>query len=152
MAEVWIGFNSADRLRLWWRNGLLTPALAGVLTATALTARGPDTWWLAGGLALLAVAHFAAMVNLTYGRVLLTAGGLEFRTFVSRRAIPWDEVAGIETRLRATRGGIWSDLLVVRVRGRSVAIPGTITNRLFDTELDRKQVAIQERWARAVGG
>ncbi|MFE6720798.1 hypothetical protein ACFVDU_24820 [Streptomyces albidoflavus] len=152
MAEVWIGFNSADRRRLWWRNGLLTLVLAGVLPAMTLTAREPGTWWSAGGLGLVAVVLFACTVNLIYGRVLLTARGLEFRTFVSRRVIPWDEVAGIETRLRTVRSGMWSDLLVVRVHGRSVAIPGTITNRLFDAELDRKQVAIRECWARAAGG
>ncbi|MFI8515124.1 hypothetical protein ACIGHB_28755 [Streptomyces sp. NPDC085460] len=97
------------------------------------------------------IACFIA-INSIYGRVLLTATGLEFRTFVSRRVVPWGEVAGIERRRRMSRSEIWWDLRIVRVRGRSLAVPGTITNRRWDAELDRKQVAIQEYWSRVAGG
>ncbi|MFJ3692350.1 hypothetical protein ACIPWB_32130 [[Kitasatospora] papulosa] len=95
---------------------------------------------------------FVGTVNLIYGRVLLTARGLEFHTFVSRRVIPWSEVAGIETRRRVIRSRILCDLRVVRVRGRALTIPGTTTSRVMDAELELKQVAIQERWSRAVNG
>jgi hypothetical protein len=37
MPEVWIGFNSRDRQRYWWRTGILTLALAGVMVAMSLT-------------------------------------------------------------------------------------------------------------------
>ncbi|WP_327138546.1 hypothetical protein OG585_53495 (plasmid) [Streptomyces sp. NBC_01340] len=127
-------------------------ALAGVTVAAGLTTRVPDRWWLIGGFGVFFVAMVFSMINSIYGRVLLTATGVEFRTFVSRRSIPWSEVAGIEKRQRVSRSGIWWDLRVVRVRGRSLTIPGTFTNRRTDAELERKQAVIQEHWFRAVGG
>ncbi|MFE3051374.1 PH domain-containing protein [Streptomyces albidoflavus] len=151
MPDIRIGYNSADRRRLWWRNALVTLAVAGV-TAAILTTRGPGRWWWAGGLGVLAVVAFVSTANQIHGRVHLTARGLEFRTWVSRRVVPWNEVAGIETRERVTRSGIWSELRVVRVRGRTLTLPGTATNRLLDAELDRKMVAVRACWSRAVGG
>jgi hypothetical protein len=152
MPDVRIGFNSDDRRRSWWRNGLVTLALAGVMVAMILSTHEPSKWWFVGGLGILAVVAFVGTVNLIYGRVLLTARGLEFRTFVSRRIIPWNEVADIETRRRAVRSRVLCDLRVVRVRGRSLTIPGTATSRVMDAELERKQLAIREGWSRAVGG
>ncbi|QKZ18396.1 hypothetical protein [Streptomyces chartreusis] len=152
MPDVWISFSSADRQRYWWRNGIVMLALAGVTVAVGLTERGPDRWWWVGGFAAFSVAIFLGTINSIYGRVLLTARGLEFRTFVSRRSIAWNEVAGIERRQRVSRSVIWWDLRVVRVRGRSLAIPGTLTNRMMDAELERKQAVIQEHWSRAVEG
>ncbi|MEU1894831.1 PH domain-containing protein [Streptomyces pristinaespiralis] len=152
MPDVWIGFNADDRRRYWWRNVIGTLAIVGVVVAMILTTREPGKWWWVGGFGVLVVVVFVSTVNLIYGRVLLTATGLEFRTFVGRRVIPWSEVAGIERRQRVRRSGIWCDLRVVRVRGRSLGIPGTVTNRMMDAELERKQTAIQECWSRAVGG
>ncbi|MER5312627.1 hypothetical protein ABT034_33160 [Streptomyces sp. NPDC002773] len=152
MPDVWIGFNAYDRQRYWWRSGIGTLAVVGVVVAMILTVHEPGKWWWVGGFGVVVVAAFASTVNLIYGRVLLSTTGLEFRTFVSRRVIPWSEVAGIERRRRVTRSGIWCDLRVVRVRGRSLGIPGTVTNRRMDAELERKQAAIQECWSRAVGG
>ncbi|MER7378326.1 hypothetical protein [Streptomyces lanatus] len=152
MPDVWIGFSSADRQRYWWRNGIVMLALAGVTVAVGLTARAPGRWWWVGGFSVLSLAIFVGTINSIYGRVLLTATGVEFRTFVSGRSIRWDEVAGIERRQRALRSGIWWDLRIVRVRGRSLTIPGTFTNRMMDAELERKQAVIHERWSRAVAG
>ncbi|MER6231238.1 hypothetical protein AB0G98_17070 [Streptomyces sp. NPDC020196] len=117
-----------------------------------LTTHEPNKWWFVSGLGVLAVVAFVGTVNLIYGKVLLTARGLEFHTFVSRRVIPWSEVAGIETRRRVIRSRILCDLRVVRVRGRALTIPGTTTSRVMDAELELKQVAIQKRWSRAVNG
>ncbi|MFE4658264.1 hypothetical protein ACFRFJ_16465 [Streptomyces hydrogenans] len=151
MPEVWIGFNAYDQQRYWWRNGLVMLALTGVITAMSLIDE-PGKWWWVGGVVIFSVFAFFSAINSIYGRVLLTATGLEFRTFVSRRVVPWSEVTGIERRRRVSRSEIWWDLRIVRARGRSLAIPGTITNRMRDAELDRKQVAIQEYWSRVVGG
>ncbi|MFJ2008198.1 hypothetical protein ACWHLZ_18010 [Streptomyces chartreusis] len=152
MPDVWIGFGCADRQRYWWRNGIVMLVLAGVTVAVGLTERGPDRWWWVGGFAVFSVAIFLGTINSIYGRVLLTARGLEFRTFVSRRSIAWNEVAGIERRQRVLRSVIWWDLRVVRVRGRSHAIPGTFTNLMMEAELERKQAVIQERWSCSVEG
>ncbi|MGW2850375.1 hypothetical protein [Streptomyces sp. NPDC001274] len=152
MPDMWIGFNEYDRLRYWWRTGMGTLLLVGVVVAMILTTHEPGKWWWVGVLGLLPLIFFVTMVHLIYGRVLLTARGLQFRTFVSRRVVPWSEVTGIERRLRVTRSGFWGDLRVVRVRGRSLTVPGTVTNRRKDAELDRKQAVVQEYWARAVKG
>jgi Bacterial PH domain len=152
MPDVWIGFNSDDRQRYWWRNGLVMLVIAGVIVATSLTLHESGKWWWVGGLEIFSVVVSFSTINSIYGRVLVTATGLEFRTFVSRRVVPWSEVAGIEKRQRVLRSGIWWDLRVVRARGRSLTIPGTFTNRMWDAELERKQAAIQDCWSRAVGG
>ncbi|MFD5572760.1 hypothetical protein [Streptomyces cadmiisoli] len=151
MPDVWIGFNSDDRQRYWWRNGILTLALTGVTVAMSLTAQESGKWWWVGGTGVFSVVVVFSTINWIYGRALLTATGLECRTFVSRRSIPWSEVAGIEKRQRVSRSGIWSELRVVRVRGRALTIPGTSTNRLWDRELERKQAIIKERWSLAIG-
>ncbi|WP_353946100.1 hypothetical protein ABII15_33910 [Streptomyces sp. HUAS MG91] len=150
MPDVWIGFNSDDRRRYWWRNGIVTLALAAVMVAMSLTARGPVGWWLFGAFGVFSVAVVLSAMSSIYGRVLLTAAGLEFRTLVSRRSIPWSEVAAIERRQRVLRSGIWSDLRIVGFGRRSLTIPGTFTNRMRDAELERKQAVIQERWSLAM--
>ncbi|MFB7999855.1 hypothetical protein ACFC4G_44645 [Streptomyces sp. NPDC056002] len=150
MPNVWIGFSSADRQRYWWRTGVMILVLAGVIVAAGLTVREPGRWWWLGGFGVFFVAMVFSMINWIYGRVLLSATGVEFRTFVSRRSIPWSEVAGIEKRQRVLRSGIWWDLRVVRVRGRALTIPGTLTNRM-DAELEQKLSVIQQRWSRAPG-
>ncbi|MEU7123590.1 hypothetical protein [Streptomyces zaomyceticus] len=38
------------------------------------------------------------------------------------------------------------------LRAVPLGIPGTVTNRMMDAELDRKQAAMQECWSRGVGG
>lgn len=152
MPDVWIGFNSRDRQRYWWRTGILMLALAVVMVAMSLTTHELGKCWWVGGMGVFSVVVVFSTINSIYGRVLLTATGLEFRTFVSRRVVPWSEVARIEKRQRVSRSGIWWDLRVVRAHGRSLMIPGTLTNRMTDAEFERKQAAIQKCWSRAVGG
>ncbi len=152
MPDEWIGFNTCDRQKYWWRAGFLTLILAGVLVAMSLTTHGSGKWWWFGGLGAFSVVAVLNMIDLIYGQALLTATGLQFRTFVSRRVVPWSEVARIEERHRTTRSGTWCSLRVVRARGRSLTIPGTLTNRFMDAELERKHAAIQARWSREIGG
>ncbi|MFC7908412.1 hypothetical protein ACFW20_08050 [Streptomyces nigra] len=152
MPVAWIGFNSHDRQRYWWRTGILSLALAGVMVAMSLTTHEPGKWWWVGGVGAFSVAALLSAINSIYGQVLLTTTGLEFRTFVSRRVVPWSEVARIEERQRVSRSGTWSDLRLIRAHGRSLTIPGTLTNRVMDAELERKQAVIQERWSLAIGG
>ncbi|MDH6455725.1 hypothetical protein RKD27_009156 [Streptomyces sp. SAI-126] len=151
MSEAWIGCNSRDRQRYWWRTGILTLALVGVMVAMGSTTHEPGKWWWVGGVGAFSVVVLLSTINSIYGQVLLTTTGLEFRTFVSRRGVPRSEVARIEVRQGVSRSGIWSDLRVIRVHGRSLTIPGTLINRVMDAELERKQAVIQERWSLAIG-
>ncbi|MFC9059100.1 hypothetical protein ACFTXB_13730 [Streptomyces sp. NPDC057074] len=151
MPEAWIGFNARDRQRYWWRTGILTLALAGVMVAMSLTTHEPGKWWWVGGLGAFSIVVVLSTINTIYGQALLTMAGLELHTFVSGRVVPWSEVARIEERRRVRRSGTWSDLCVIRAHGRSLTIPGTLTNRVTDAELERKQAVIQEHWSRAVG-
>jgi hypothetical protein len=127
MPEAWISFNTRDRQRYWWRTGILTMALAGVMVAMSLTTHESGKWWWVGGLGAFSIVVVLSTINTIYGQVLLTMAGLELRTFVSRRVVPWSEVARIEERRRVRRSGTWSDLRVIRTHGRSLTIPGTLT-------------------------
>ena len=149
---MWIGFNSRDRQRYWWRAGILTPALVGAMVMMRLTVPEPGTWWWVGGVGVFSAAVVSSTINTIYGHALLTATGLEFRTFVCRRVVPWGEVARIEERQRVSRSGTWSDLRLVRVHGRALTVPGTLTPRVRDAELERKRAVIQECWSRSIGG
>ncbi|MEU1535788.1 hypothetical protein [Streptomyces fagopyri] len=152
MTEAWIGFSSRDRQRYWWRTGILTLALVGVMVAMSLAMHEPGKWGWVGGVGAFAVVVLLSTINSICGEVLLTTTGLEFRTFVSRRVVSWSEVARIEERQRVSRSGTISDLRVIRAHGCSLTIPGTFTNRVMDAELERKQAVIQERWSHAIGG
>lgn len=55
--------------------------------------------WI-GGFGVFSMTVLFGMVNGIYGRVLLTERGMQFRTLVSWRSIPWCEVAGVESRKR----------------------------------------------------
>jgi hypothetical protein len=151
MPDVWIGFTDAARRRNWWWTGVLTLIHAGAAVAMGFSAPAPNRWGWVIGVGVTWVAVLFYMINHGYGRTLLTASGMEFRTFVSRRSIPWSEIAGIEKREHLTRGGSWWDLRAVRVRGRSLAIPGAFATRMWDAEFEQQLVAIHERWSRAVG-
>ncbi|MGW7541525.1 hypothetical protein ACWGKQ_10460 [Streptomyces sp. NPDC054770] len=152
MPDVWIGLSAAALRRNWWWTGFLTLICAG--TAVAVTVAGPasNRWWWGGGVGVAWLASTLYMINRGYGRTLLTANGMEFRTFISRRSVSWAEIVGIEKRQHQTRGGSWWDLRAVRVRGRSLTIPGAFTNRRSDPEFEQKLAIVHERWSRAVGG
>lgn len=152
MPDVWIGLSAAARRRNWWWTGFLTLVCAGMAVAVTLTAPTSNRWWWGGGVAVAWLPSLFYMINRGYGRTLLTASGMEFRTFVSRRSIPWSEITRIEKRQHQTRGGFWWDLRAVRVRGRSLTIPGVFTSQMRDAEFEQKLGVIHERWSRAVGG
>ncbi|MER5662815.1 hypothetical protein [Streptomyces mirabilis] len=143
--------HAQQQERYWWRTGIVMLVLAGTASAVALTALASNRWWWVGGFGAYFLAVVFHMTNWIYGRALLTATGVEFRTFVSRRSIPWSEIAGIEKRQQVSQSGLWWDLRVVRVRWRALTIPGTLTNRM-NAELEQKQALVQEHWSRAVGG
>ncbi|MFJ3713726.1 hypothetical protein OG204_00080 [Streptomyces sp. NBC_01387] len=152
MSDVLIRLSAAARRRNWWRTALLVLVLAGGMVALGLSERAPVRWWWVGGFGAFGLVAVCDMINRIYGSAALTAEGIEFRTFVSRRSISWDEITGIEKRVRSSRSGVWWDLRVVRVRGRSLAVPGTFTKRTGDGELDRKLVLMHEHWCRALDG
>ncbi|BAU85161.1 hypothetical protein SLA_4273 [Streptomyces laurentii] len=149
LPDVWIRYSPADRRRYGWRTGVMMATLAGCMVAVGLAENGSGRWWWVAGVGILALAAALDMINRIRGRTRLTAAGMEFRTLVRRRRVPWSEIAGIEERHRTSRGGTWTDLRVVRLHGRPLAVPGTMTNRMRDAELDRKQVAIREYRSRA---
>ncbi|MFF0744987.1 hypothetical protein ACFYVL_31755 [Streptomyces sp. NPDC004111] len=70
---------------------------------------------------------------------------------MSRRSVPWSEIVGIEKREHLTRGGSWWDVRAVRVRSRSLAIPGAFATREWDAAFEQQLAVIRERWSRAVG-
>ncbi|MDA5139882.1 hypothetical protein PEM37_00030 [Streptomyces sp. AD681] len=152
MPDMWIGLSAAVLRRNWWWTGFLTLVCAGTAVAVALITSTSDQWWWGGGAAVAWLASLFFMINRGYGRALLTTSGMEFRTFVGRRSIPCSEITRIEKRQHQTRGGFWWELWAVRVRGRSLTIPGAFGSRVRDAEFEQKLRVIQERWSRAVGG
>ncbi|MEV6957500.1 hypothetical protein [Streptomyces sp. NPDC051183] len=150
MPEIWISLDASDRWSTWVWTGFLTLVWAGVAAAIMLSA-GPgyseaERWLWAGVISAFWLAGAFHLVNRAYGRTLLSSEGLEFRTFVSRRSIPWGEITKIERKSHQTRGGFCWELRAHRVRGRSVAIPGTFSSRERDVDFERKLAVLRKYW------
>ncbi|QID40555.1 PH domain-containing protein [Streptomyces albus] len=143
--------SAAALRRNWWWTGFLSLLFAGAAVATALNSPQSSRWWWVGGLGVTGLASVFYMINRGCGRTLLTERGMEFRTFLSRRHVPWADIVEIETRAHYTRGGSWWDLRVVRAQGRPLTIPGAFAQRLRDPEFQQKLATIHEHWSRASG-
>ncbi|WP_433916995.1 PH domain-containing protein [Streptomyces sp. NBC_01744] len=65
-------------------------------------------------------------INRMLGITLLTPEGMQLRTLVSRRRIPWDDITKIEVERRSGQGGPWQVVRVHVARGRPVVLPGAM--------------------------
>lgn len=150
MTETWLLVDADVRRRNWWISGIVA-VLFMVIASLALIPTQEDphpsaefaSWWggIFGGLGLSIVVGF---LSRTYGRTLVTADGMHFYTFFSRRTVPWSNVRHIERRIHPYgRGNPWWDLRVHRVLGRTLSIPGTYTNFRNDESLNRKLRALR---------
>ncbi|MFF3578644.1 hypothetical protein [Streptomyces mirabilis] len=148
MPEIWIGLDIAARGRNWWWTGVLTLLFAGMAVATEATAT-TGRWWWGGVVGVLWLASLFYMINRGYGRTLLAPDRIQFSTLVSRRAIPWSEITGIEPHSHQTRSGAWWEVRVHRAKGRSLAIPGIFTSRRGDEAFEGNLAVVREYWARA---
>ncbi|EWM19274.1 hypothetical protein [Kutzneria sp. 744] len=149
MSEEWIGLDRHAKLMSWCWTGFLTAVIAAMGWAPTADSTWPDRWWVLVGFGLVWLATVVYMVNRCYGRTLLTAAGMEFHTFFSRRKIGWADVTRIEKRSHRVRGGQWWDVHAVRSQGRSLRIPGTHTTRRGDRDFDRKLGRIRKFLAAA---
>src|SRR3954471_11888520 len=95
-SQTWIRLDAAERGRYWWRTGFVTLIFIGMAMAAWFTTSAVERWWGIGGV---------AMVSQGTGVTLLTSEGMEFRTLLGRRSVPWSEVAGIVKRYRTRRSG-----------------------------------------------
>ncbi|MGW0777027.1 hypothetical protein ACWD01_25975 [Streptomyces sp. NPDC002835] len=148
MPDTWIALDTAARRRNWWWTGYLTIAFAGAGVAMVLTAATAPFWW-GFSVAICWLLSIIYMINRGYGRALLTSDRIVFHTFVSRKSIPWAEIAHIEKRRHQTRSGEWWDLRIVRSHGRSLSIPGVFTSNRFDNDFEAKFALIREYWSRS---
>lgn len=146
--EIWIGLDTAARRRNWWWTGFLTLLFACMAVATEATAT-TGRWSWAGAVGALWLASLFYVINRGYSRTLLAPDRMQFSTLVSRRAIPWSEIASIESRSHETRGGAWWEARVHRASGRSLAIPGIFTSRRGDEVFEGNLAVVREYWARA---
>ncbi|MFE6774581.1 hypothetical protein [Streptomyces sp. NPDC057702] len=72
-------------------------------------------------------------LNRAYGATVLTAGGVRFRTAVSRRTIPWHQVTRFEARERSGRGAVrWWVIRAHRSTGRPLVLPGSLAQHGAD--------------------
>ncbi|MBX9399585.1 hypothetical protein K4749_40270 [Streptomyces sp. TRM72054] len=146
MPDAWIALDPAARRRNWWWTAVLTLLCAGTAIAAALSAAA-DPWWWAGGVGAFWLFSAFYMINRGYGRTLLTADRIVFRTFLSRRSIPWAEIIRVEKRSHQTRSGQWWDLRIVRVNGRPITIPGAFSNKWCGDDLDRQLALLHAYWS-----
>ncbi|MFJ9100416.1 PH domain-containing protein [Streptomyces sp. NPDC102405] len=148
-SQTWICLDAAERGRYWWRTGFVTLIFIGMAVAAWLTTSAVERWWWIGGVAVFYLVNLVAMVNQGTGVTLLTSEGMEFRTLLRRRSVPWSEVAGIVKRYRTRRSGTLSEVCVVRVQGGALTVPGAFTLRMYDRKFDAKLAAIRECWTHA---
>ncbi|WP_329412007.1 hypothetical protein OG802_18860 [Streptomyces sp. NBC_00704] len=147
--ETWIRLDAAERSRYWLRTGFVTLTFVVGAVAMGLSAPAAERWWWVGGTAVFYSLLLLSMVNQVTGATLLTSESMEFHTFFRRRSVAWSEVAEIEKRYRTVRSGTWSEVRVVRLRGRALTVPGAFTARWHDRKFDSKLATIREHWARA---
>ncbi len=147
---TWIRLDTAERNRYWWRTALVTLTFTGIAVTAGLTTQAADRWWSVGSIAVFYSLILLTLVNQVNGAMCLTPEAMEFRTFFTRRSVPWSEVTAIEKRLRTVRSGTWSEIRVVRVKGRTLTVPGAYTARWHDTKFEAKLATIRRHWARAV--
>ncbi|MEU6886822.1 hypothetical protein ABZ918_16675 [Streptomyces viridosporus] len=147
--QTWIRFDAAERRRYWWRAGLTTLTFFGMAWAVGLSASAAERWWWVGGVAVLSLPMIFSMINQGYGATLLTTEGMELHTLFRCRSVSWGEVAGIEKRCLPARSGTRSEVRVVRVRGRALTVPGTLTARMYDPEFEAKLAVIRQYRAHA---
>ena len=156
MPEIWVGLDARARRKNWWWTGLLT-LWFGMMAALCLLPQSnmrtvTDRWWWVGVIGTFWLAALFYMTNRGYGKTLLAPDRMQFRTFVSRRSIPWHEVTKIEMhRHQTVRGGSWWQARVHRVNGRPLTIPGAFTNHRHDSAFEEKIGAIHNYWVRTVG-
>ncbi|MEU6179204.1 PH domain-containing protein [Streptomyces coeruleorubidus] len=148
MHNTWIALDAAARRKNWWWTGYLTAIFGGLGVAVALTETDERFWWVFS-VSICWLLSVIYMINRGYGRTLLTSDRIVFRTFISRRSIPWGEIVNIEKRRHQTRSGEWWDLRIVRTHGRSLAIPGAFSGRPDDAAFEEKFTTIREYWARS---
>jgi hypothetical protein len=146
--QTWIRFDAAERRRYWWRTGLTTLTFLGMAVAVGLSAPAAERWWWVGGVAVFC-SPMISMINQGYGAALLTTEGMESHTLFHRRSVPWGKVAGIEERCLPAGGGTRSEVRIVRVHGRALTVPGTLTARMHDPRFKAKLATIRQYRARA---
>ena len=149
MSEEWIGLDFNARLTNWCWTGFLTAVFAVLVWAEAADNTWPNHWWAVGGFGLCWLAVVVFLVNRCYGRTLLTAEGMEFHTFFTRRKVRWADVTRIERRSHQVRGFQWRDVHAVRGQGRSLRIPGARTGHRKDPDFDRQLRRISKHRAAA---
>lgn len=149
MSEQWIGLDFHAKLMNGCWTAFLTALFAVVAWEPATDATGPQRWWLVGGFGLCWLAVVGYTVNRCHGRTLLTAEGMEFHTFFSRRKVCWVDVTRIERRCHRVRGVEWWDVHAVRTHGRSLRIPGAHTTNSRNADYQRKLRRIRKYWTAA---
>lgn len=122
----------------------MTLALIGMAVAAGLTAPGTERWWWIGGVVAFSCLVLLSMVNQATGTTLLTPKGMEFRTLLSHRVVPWDEVVSVEKRYRTGRNGTWFYVRVLRAHGRALTLPGAFTARWNDPKFEAKLATIRQ--------
>jgi hypothetical protein len=151
VADV-IGLDADARRRNWGWTWVLT-VIFGALAVMSALIREPDHWWFVGVTSGGGLLSFCYMVNRGYGWTLLTAEGMRFRTFFSRRSVPWDQVVRIEKRYHRARSGGWWDVWAVRRRRRALRIPGVFTSTSRITaDFESKLTLIRSYWSRSRSG
>ncbi|WP_034089217.1 PH domain-containing protein [Streptacidiphilus albus] len=107
-----------------------------------------DRWFWIGGYAAFWLACTFSVVDVAFAETLLTEDRIELRTLVTRRSIPWDQVAGIEEKERIGRGGSRFTARIIRMKGRPVSIPGFTAGPFGSKKFDQNLETVHAYWAR----
>ncbi|MER7583957.1 PH domain-containing protein [Kitasatospora sp. NPDC097691] len=142
MDEIRLGLGRRALLRNRWTIVGLSVLWGGVAAAI---------WWLPGtgtggrpdpdrGVAEIVIAALwlllmMSMVDQAVGTTRLTPDHVHLRGLLTRRSVPWAEIARFEERRRYTpRGGSYREVRLHRVKGRPLKLPGLLTSGRRDRE------------------
>lgn len=152
LPETWIQLDAADIRSMRWRTVVLH--LIFLLFAVAVLVLPPgrgqamdplvDRLWEVGGVCVFWFLVLFPTLNARYGRTLLTVEGMRFHTWVSRRFVPWREIADVEIRFHRNSCSVG----VRRRHGRRLIVPGTLSVHRRGS-LDENFRTIKRYWSHA---
>lgn len=154
MTETRIAFSQRERRNHFVAVGAITLIAGGLGLLTFVRSPNPtDRWSTPVLIAAIWLPCIFYSINRMFGITVLTSEGMQFRTLVSRRRIPWVAVTQVEAQRRNGRGGPWWVIRIHIANRRAVVLPGAMLSQRGQAEagFGNSVDMICSHWQQATG-